>query len=570
MALQNFGIKTIEEFFSTSGSYYIPNYQRDYAWDVKLEVNDLWEDFFNIFEENVSEYCIGQMVIHVADNRKNLIDGQQRTATLFILFLALRDTLLKMKNSDSYTSVQQDKLDKTATKVRTLLKVVDEDDDEDKLFLGEKDQAFFRDLIYRTDSTKNTRPKRLPRKKLIAAYNYFVNKFDEEIDKKATASDKYDFVINYHKTLLANFKILYVETNEETEAFMVFETLNARGKDLETSDLLKNYFYRTGSNKLEEIKKSWNKMSEKFDGYSITPYIRCLWNSKNSFCREKMLYRNIKEKCNTTIMCKEFTDELNINADAYLALLDPSNHAFFETGEKKDEIQEIIKSLSVIGVKSYYPLILSYYGTHKSSHTIRTDLYNILISVRKYIVRNIVICKGNPNSCEILFAELAKKIADQDIVNVNDIVKTIKDSSVADSEFDAAFMNYKEKGTGVSKEKIRFILRSIINNNSGPMNIITDNSQVHIEHIMPVKKGNWQISDDDHKNNLWMIGNLTLLENDINSDASNDVFDIKKPLYATSKIQMTKDLSSLNKWDIDEIKNRQEKLLAEAKKIWSF
>lgn len=54
---------------------------------------------------------------------------------------------------------------------------------------------------------------------------------------------------------------MFVETDDFNEAFIIFETLNARGKDLETADLLKITYLKLPIKRLEKLKignKCWN------------------------------------------------------------------------------------------------------------------------------------------------------------------------------------------------------------------------------------------------------------------------------------------------------------------------
>ncbi|WP_373961161.1 DUF262 domain-containing protein [Helicobacter pylori] len=81
---------TIREIFQ---GYSIPNYQRDYAWKDK-NFRDLWEDLEEAIEYNKKGYghFIGTMVVSKNENHKNLydiIDGQQRTTTIFMLLHVL-------------------------------------------------------------------------------------------------------------------------------------------------------------------------------------------------------------------------------------------------------------------------------------------------------------------------------------------------------------------------------------------------------------------------------------------------------------------------------------------------
>ncbi len=83
---------TIKEIFQEEG-YSIPNYQRDYAWKDK-NFRDLWEDLEEATEYNKKGqgHFIGTMVVAKNEDNKKLydiIDGQQRTTTIFMLLHVL-------------------------------------------------------------------------------------------------------------------------------------------------------------------------------------------------------------------------------------------------------------------------------------------------------------------------------------------------------------------------------------------------------------------------------------------------------------------------------------------------
>ncbi|GAA7520540.1 hypothetical protein JP0012_02450 [Helicobacter pylori] len=83
---------TIKEIFQAEG-YSIPNYQRDYAWKDK-NFKDLWEDLEEAIEYNKKGQWnfMGTMVVTKNEDNKKLydiIDGQQRTTTIFMLLHVL-------------------------------------------------------------------------------------------------------------------------------------------------------------------------------------------------------------------------------------------------------------------------------------------------------------------------------------------------------------------------------------------------------------------------------------------------------------------------------------------------
>ncbi|MCZ7545387.1 MAG: DUF262 domain-containing protein [Anaerolineae bacterium] len=89
-----------------SDFYTVPNYQREFVWQPE-NVEKLLEDVFNEFyrdedEEPSSsqEYFIGSIVVcPYHDGTFELIDGQQRLTTIFLLLCAIRDALQQESSS---------------------------------------------------------------------------------------------------------------------------------------------------------------------------------------------------------------------------------------------------------------------------------------------------------------------------------------------------------------------------------------------------------------------------------------------------------------------------------------
>ncbi len=121
---------TIKEIFQAEG-YSIPNYQRDYAWKDK-NFKDLWEDLEEAIEYNKKGqgHFIGTMVVaNNEDNKKlyDIIDGQQRTTTIFMLLHVLAN--------------EQNEKDKQETRKYLYQK------GELKLEVAPQNQSFFKALL---------------------------------------------------------------------------------------------------------------------------------------------------------------------------------------------------------------------------------------------------------------------------------------------------------------------------------------------------------------------------------------------------------------------------------------
>lgn len=72
-------------------SYEIPLYQRAFAWDDK-EIRQLIEDI-NDCGSSVSHYYLGSLIVKEKNGKSEVIDGQQRLTTLYLLLNYLGNVL---------------------------------------------------------------------------------------------------------------------------------------------------------------------------------------------------------------------------------------------------------------------------------------------------------------------------------------------------------------------------------------------------------------------------------------------------------------------------------------------
>ena len=77
------------ELIGNGRIYRVPAYQRDYSWkDEHWE--DLWNDLWEMHGDVDERHYMGALVIEgISDREFQIIDGQQRLATLSILALAV-------------------------------------------------------------------------------------------------------------------------------------------------------------------------------------------------------------------------------------------------------------------------------------------------------------------------------------------------------------------------------------------------------------------------------------------------------------------------------------------------
>lgn len=556
MGIKNFSFESIETYLQKS-KYYIPDYQREYSWTKETEVDDFWKDLQTIIlEKDREEHFLGQVVLNENEGKKYIIDGQQRTTTMIILLAVLRDFFYELHEKFNISDAQDIYED---IKIKFIGRY-SETKNELKLTLGEVDRDFFRTYIqiFRKKEFEINVEKIPSHIKIKEAYNYFYNEIKKKLDDSKNSNEQYLKLKEIYETFLSKIKVMYVETDNEYEAFIIFETLNARGKDLETADLLKNHLFRISKGNLELVKNTWQKILETLEEIDVTRYIRHYWNSKYSFSREKDLYKRLRDKISTPLDTKEFIEEIEKLSPLYKSLEKPENGFYFDD----KDINESLTNLRIMGASTFFPLILSLENKGFSEEIIKKIVHNI----ETLFLRNCVIGDKVANKYEILFSNLASKITTETLIDFESINKELKDNILSDEEFLVAFEAAEIKQVTTAK----YVLREINDFYDNETTVIKDNNKIQLEHIMPKALGDkWNIDNELHTKYLNKIGNLTLLYNKLNNKIKNNTFEVKKQSYSESTIQLNKELINFKEWNIKNIESRQKKLSEIAVKRWN-
>jgi uncharacterized protein with ParB-like and HNH nuclease domain len=209
--------KTIKQMIEGSTQYIIPLYQRAYEWNRK-EWKDLWDDLIDQYEDKSSnKHFLGSIVKLTADaspgevTKYQLIDGQQRLTTIFVILAVLRDRI------KTYDEVVSEKIQKTL-----IINEYESDDNRLKLLSTQWDRHTFRYVVEPNDSDLNTRGTVSLRIKY--AYDFFGDCIKEFADLDLE---------KLRNTLISKFIVISIDLKEsEDSVYRIFETLNHRGSTL--------------------------------------------------------------------------------------------------------------------------------------------------------------------------------------------------------------------------------------------------------------------------------------------------------------------------------------------------
>ena len=558
--------------------YAVPFFQRPYVWN-----EDNWEvlwDHISEIDSLGNGHFVGmivtkQVLTHPGEEKRYLIDGQQRLTTFSLLlkaiatkatckgeFLDLREEtnrllLLKNTKGEKSTRLEHSKNDKSCFEAVML----------------DKDLSNFQE--FKSDKTTIKQSH-----KILECYKYFLNKLegytDEQLDRLR------DVILN-------KVDIVSMVLTEEDKEQEIFDTINSLGIILTTAELLKNFIFSDS-----EIKDSYNEYWESVfecdeeqvafwskkktsgriirNNIEVLLYCYLIIQKKNAVELEKLFAEyKIWLQGKTTKDKIAFLEELKEYATIFISFPEGAKLNEIAFSQEEERFFHIIENLEITTV---FPLILFIYKQVPDKNT-RLQLLKILES---YLVRRNV-CRLTTKNYNHLFIQIINKLIEAKVVTV-DTFKAILISFTddtnkfpSDSEFETAFL--EEAISNANAREILFCISLYqIDNTKSDINKLT--SSYSLEHMMPQKwEENWnkdgmnELEKVTRNKKLKTLGNLTLVTNSLNSAMKNAAWDKKKKaLKEFSRLKITTDYVDNSEWNEIEIKKRAENLSSEALEMW--
>ncbi|WP_459523865.1 DUF262 domain-containing protein [Leuconostoc lactis] len=518
--------------------FVIPEYQRPYAWSdepIQVLFDDLSEYTHNTNDDDESTYFLGTIVSYENENHEQeIIDGQQRITTLFLL---LRAIYTKLEKSGSEADFLKSQIVPTIWKQNPTTGEVDFD----KILItsrvmGDEGNQEFANILITGQSDEKSNSN------YAKNYRLLQQLVDEYAAEQPLAF--YSFISN----ILNRAILLPITADTQDTALTIFSTLNDRGLALSDADIFKAKIY----NHLDQIGKKnfierWQQLDEEANnaGESIQKlfyyymfYLRAKENDRKTTTPgiRKYYAKNNFERL--------YSDDIMENLNTILNLWIVINNRNAVDNEKWSENREIKQILDAL--TSYpnefwkYPVVIYYLHYHQND----TFEDEFLLFVKRLLAvlsaRYIVTPTINAVKTGIL--------------NLNaEIIKSPQ------PKFDFSKVDEKElsdKIKNAHRNTVRMILKIIAYQHQA--DLLPEKWE--IEHILPQK---WQSSyfststDSEVKELVEHIGNKIPFEKKLNIIASNGYFAKKKESYNKSKVEILLELSkNHNDWGLDEIRER--------------
>ena len=530
---------------------YPPN-QRDYSWTTK-EVTTLFQDFARAISDDDPTYFVGTIVtIPRVGRALEVVDGQQRLATSAIMLAEIRNYLA-------------DRDPKIAQSVESqFLTVIDRPSRESvpRLRLNLDDNDYFRARLTNADPTPTATK---PSHHLIdhafrdaaSQVQQVVSGFDEK-DHGNVLNRWIDFIETQATAVL-----LRVPT--DADAYRMFETLNDRGLRTSQADLVKNYLFGRAGNRIDEAQQKWSQMRgalETVEDDDLTiRFLRHALTLIHGFVREQKVYSTVQDIAKAPQPVVTFSGDLATLAATYVAIYN-SEH---ETWNRSVPTRKDVEVLNLLDVRPLRPLVLAIAHRFSDKEVDRAMPFCVSLAVRLMITTS-----TRTGSVETGLATAANSIYNGQVLSTKDLKKQLQSITPSDSQFLAAF----QTATVSNRKLARYYLRSMelcSAQEQEPWHIPNDNpSDINLEHVLPQNpQSNWpQFTSDQAKLYCKRIGNLCLLRASENSGAQSDPFAKKRPIYANSAYELTKQVASDSHWNDADINTRQATLAELAVKTW--
>ncbi|MFO0905839.1 MAG: DUF262 domain-containing HNH endonuclease family protein [Pirellulales bacterium] len=524
--------------------YVVPDYQREYVWTDK-EVQQLLEDIDEqIDSDSDKEYFVGMILVSPGGtkNHYEVIDGQQRLTTFYLLLCAMRhrfkgtpqhpaiNNLISASYADKVGDMQTDlKLEPRYENADELMKCLVAQDDEPTKVRHAVQQAGIKQFGS-LDNLLNA---------YATIYRYLLDNYDDH----ASLRKLWGYLSN---------NVVFIQISTDiSSALKIFETINERGVGLNPMDLLKNLLFTQVDQKdFTKLKNEWKKITAPLEKAKEKPlrFLRYFLmanyriNNKDSIVREDQIYdwfvaEDNAKLCGYEEKPFEFVRKIIRNVESYLA---------FSEGQGNDGHANVpmanLKKMCGGAFSLHYVLLLAIANLPK-------PLFDHFVVQLESFLFYYIYTKTPTKELERSFSQWADEL--RDIAGLKDVGSQRKKLN----EFiDKRFRVSMESKSGELSDALkRFTIRSMQQYRMryllAKMTQFVDMAykgvktpgsleeymELEIEHILPntpeedlrkkFAKDNPGADYNDYKNRL---GNFTLLERPINIVASNGFFEQKK------------------------------------------
>jgi len=597
---------SIEEAFREC-FYIVPDYQREYVWTDK-EVHQLLDDINDeIDASSIKEYFIGTILVSPSEqkNHYEVIDGQQRLTTFFLLLCALKNLFKSEPQETAISGLIATSYTDSCGDTKTSLKLEPRYENAGEIMnklvelneVPEKTRSAIQAAgITAYGSLEN----------IINAYGTIYRYLQDNYKEKKDLKKYWGYLAN---------NVVFIQISTDiSSALKIFETINERGVGLNPMDLLKNLlFTHVKTDEFTKLKDEWKKITKPLEKQKEKPlrFLRyfLMANFKidnarsDSIVREDEIYDWFINKKNAAL-CDysskpfEFVRKIIKNVDSFIA---------FSSGKGNDGQDNLymdnLRRLCGGAFSLHFVLLLAVSNFPKPlfDHFVRQlesflFCYIFTKTPTKDLERNFSIWADELRAISEISDALEQKL------KLNEFLKERFDKNIQAKQGELTDDLKRYTLNSMQQYRTRYLLAKLTQyvdmayKGLRTPGSLQEYTVLEIEHILPntpqaVLRADFTQNNPGKEYDVYktMLGNLTLLEKPINIVASNNFFQLKCAEYKKCKYYLTSSIaeltivgnnSSINRintklesfadWTAASIEKRQERLINLVSEIWKI
>ncbi len=572
---------TLHQYLKGDKQYRVPIFQRHYEWssdDTSPEANVklLWQDIVRAIQRNRSHF-IGPFVLSQVPTGPNaatsyqLIDGQQRTITFILLMAVLRDFSISLGDEKLASYISQTYLLNSEGNGDAKLRMLGSQTNQDRTILSQ--------VIRNSKFEKQPHP-------IVETYNSLSTYIQHRIN--AEGEDPKLTLKFLAGDIPKRINLVTILLNREDNPVLIFQSLNARGRDLSNTDLSRSHLLMQFDSEATQKRlydTYWKPMEMKLTSEAedsdtiLDEFLFAFLIRENGYLKESQIYQELVETAGTTEQAVEgFLAKINEHADYYCRLVNPSH-------EKDSRLRNALERFNRLGQRKLFaPIVLSAYShatesaRQNSQGLTFQQAIDIIELYESLYFRRMVVGKRNTHTARLFMNIYDQTRQDSDQGTFVEKWKRYLDCEEfpSNGEVKDALLERDLYGSGAAALRTRYLLERLEFDMRDPFEIFSIEfaQRVQIEHIMPQTLspwwkrhlGNGAAARDVHQSNLHLLGNLTLTGH--NAALSNEALAYKVQYYADSDLRLNKELAHRRVWRECNIRQRGRDLANRCLKIW--
>jgi len=519
----------------------VPEHQRDFAWEEE-DVESFFRDITSALNRNDPDYFIGLIVLlGPHEGTWQILDGQQRLATTIMIYSAIRNWLASRDYDADSTQIENEFIG-----VRHLGGKYSS-----RLTMNESNRDTFLELVVQKSPDDEIRSRMIGLSKFSSNLmlmqaallcRQLVYEFAQESTQKV--DDQLTRLFSLSTYLETRVKAVVMDVSSIANAFVIFESMNARGNELSILNLVKNHvFGQAGAQTISQVHQDWNIMTKRIEDKNPDDFLKIFWTSRFGRVQKPQLYNRVKSEYYGQSGALTLAQDLALTSEHYIALDDPQHDSWAYFGPLCSQRME---TLILLGSRQTRAPILS-----AIDHFDRENMESFLWSLILLTVRYQIVGQRRTGPLEIACARVANLIHIGQITTAEDFWKEINTIIPSDEEFLNDFLGFSDR----KAKRVAYFLAQLELTARLQEGLKTEDIQriahcpedVSLDFVMPKKYGpEWNSiaqSDPEFVEQwLYKLGNRVLIEPEIES-AGVTTFSLTKKvreLYSRSNFLLTK------------------------------